>query len=321
MAQVFISYHTTPETLELVRKIANGLENIGISCWYAHRDMPPGNNFAHDVPEQIRSCKIFLLILDKGAVNSKHVDNELGLAFGRFNRNEPITILPYQVEDCTLSDSMKYYLVHIQIIKSSTLGDITALIHHIETILNGSGSNLLRLTPDFNIRHHEIDNDYYVTPEEITYIKTCRSTVLVGGKNSLHNRITWFPDEAIGLTSLTKGVKIEVLSLPDTNCNYNVVFDHILQKGEEVEYRIQARLTNKNRHFKNFFSTEIIVPIDLLSINLNLSDDSVSHVFTQKLSSSPMNVRTEAPIKRPFQSPFHWHIPNPEVNFEYKIYW
>ena len=64
------------------------------------------------------------------------------------------------------------------------------------------------------------------------------------------------------LISLTDGVHIEPMDLRDTNLNYNVVFDHVLKKGEEIEFRIKAVLSNKKQHFANFFSTEIITPID-----------------------------------------------------------
>ena len=73
----------------------------------------------------------------------------------------------------------------------------------------------------FSMEHIEIDIDYYVEESSITYIKTCKSKVLVGGKDRIHNRITWFADEEISLTALTDGIRIEYLDLKDTNLNYN----------------------------------------------------------------------------------------------------
>ena len=173
----------------------------------------------------------------------------------------------------------------------------------------------------YNLQHLEIDVDYYVYETSITYIKSCKSKVLVGGKNKIHNRITWFPNEKITLSSMTDGVSIEYLDLRDTNLNYNVVFDHELKKGEEIEFRIKAILSNDKKQFENFFSTEIITPIEQLNIHLNIFDEAVKKVYTQKLSSSPMNIRSEEPKEHKFYSPYHWRIPNPELNFEYKIYW
>lgn len=116
-----------------------------------------------------------------------------------------------------------------------------------------------------------------------------------------------------------RGGSIEYLDLRDTNLNYNVVFDHKLKSGEEIEFRIKAILSNDKKQFANFFSTEIITPIKQL--HLNIADETIEKVHTQKLSSSPMNVRTEKPKEHTFYSPYHWCISNPELNFEYKIYW
>ena len=177
------------------------------------------------------------------------------------------------------------------------------------------------LFENYSVEHSEIDIDYYVEESKITYIKTCKVRILIGGKNRIHNRITWFANEDVELTSLNDGVEIEHLDLRDTNRNFNVVFDRILERGDEVEYRIKAVLSNKHKQFKNFFSTEVITPIGGLNVHLNLADTSVKKVFTQKLASSPMNRRTEPPKEHAFHSPHHWRVPNPELNFEYKIYW
>lgn len=173
----------------------------------------------------------------------------------------------------------------------------------------------------YNIEHVQIDNDYYVGGSEIIYQKLCRSRVLKRGFNKLHNRITWFADEKITLESLTDGVKIEYLDLKDTNLNYNVVFDHELIIGEMIEYCIRATLTNTNKHFANFFSSEIIAPIKALNMHLKIADCSVKKYYTQKISNSPMNVRTEQPVEHDLYSSAHWYIEEPELNFEYKIFW
>ena len=114
MADVFISYHDKTSG-DLVSRIAYVLNDHGISCWYAKRDLPVGGDFADYIPSQIEQCKVFLLILDIEAMRSKHVENELGLAFSRYNKQKNITIIPYRIDDCTFSEWMKYYLIHIQI--------------------------------------------------------------------------------------------------------------------------------------------------------------------------------------------------------------
>ena len=67
MADVFSSYHEKSAG-EIAAKIADALESVGISCWYAKRDIPSGGDFARSIPTQIDACKVFLLILNDNVV-------------------------------------------------------------------------------------------------------------------------------------------------------------------------------------------------------------------------------------------------------------
>ena len=116
MADIFISYHEN-STGNLVQRIAKLLEAKEITCWYAKRNLPYGGDFSNDIPREIDTCKLFLLVLNERACQSKHVQNEVGLAFSRYNKGGDITILPVQIGDFILADWIRYYLVHIQITK------------------------------------------------------------------------------------------------------------------------------------------------------------------------------------------------------------
>ena len=132
MREVFISYHAESAGA-LVRTIAERLEAAGISCWYAQRDMPIGGDFSTIVPQQIANCKVFLLIVDQGAVKSEHVHTELYDAFERYNQKDGISILPIQVEEFELSDWARYFLRTIQIKKylSPDKAAIRALVEDV----------------------------------------------------------------------------------------------------------------------------------------------------------------------------------------------
>lgn len=112
MADVFISYHEKSAG-ELVRKIADELEQGGISCWYAQRDMIPGQ-FVNSIMEAIRHCKVFLLILNEEANQSKYVFNELSNAYRRFE--DGIIILPFQIGEFQVSDNVQFFLTTLHII-------------------------------------------------------------------------------------------------------------------------------------------------------------------------------------------------------------
>lgn len=315
MKDFFVSY--TGTDTNYATWIAELLESNQFSVTIQAWDFKPGDNFVSKINEALLECERLIVILSKSYLTSEWCEAEWTSKLAEQIKLKERRIIPIRIEPVDLKGLLSP-IVYIDIVDKSE-NDAK------QEILNGIKTKSLRKSKGYpayySLEHSEIDIDYYVQENSITYIKTCKSTVLIDGKDRIHNRITWFADEEIFLTSLTEGVSVEYLDLRDTNLNYNVVFDHVLEKGEEVEFRIKAILSNNKKHFENFFSTEVITPIKNLNIHLNLSDLSIKKVYTQKLSSSPMNVRTEIPKEHIFYSPYHWSISNPELNFEYKIYW
>ncbi len=315
MKDFFVSY--TGSDLEYATWVAEILETNGFKVTIQAWDFKPGDNFVSKINESLLECKKLVVILSNSYLKSKWCEAEWTSKLAEQIKLNEQRIIPIRIEDVNLSGLLSP-IVYIDIVDKRE-------DDAIREIINGVTGNIERKSAGFpayyNLEHLTIDIDYFVQEESITYIKTCVSRMLVGGKNKIHNRITWFADEGIDLDSLTDGVSIERLDLHDTNLNYNVIFDHELKKGEEVTFKIRTTLSNKQKHFNNFFSTEIITPINELNIHLTIADESIKKVYTQKLSSSPMNVRTEKPVEHPFYSPFHWYISNPELNFEYKIFW
>ena len=123
MADVFISYHEDSAG-ELAEQIADALAAAGISCWYAKRDMPIGGDFARNIPPQINACRLFLLLLNDGVYQSRHIENEVGLAFSRLNKGENILILPLEIGNFIRKDWVAYYLIHTQSLKIALLDSV-----------------------------------------------------------------------------------------------------------------------------------------------------------------------------------------------------
>lgn len=315
MKDFFVSY--TGADLNYATWVAEVLESNNYTVTIQAWDFKPGDNFVSKINEALSECQKLIVILSENYLKSKWCEAEWTSKLTEQIALKERRIIPIRIEPVDLKGLLSP-IVYIDIVDKSEN-------ETKDEILKGIKNDNVRKSDGFSsyfsLEHKEIDIDYYVEENTITYIKTCKSKVLVGGKDRIHNRITWFADEEIILTSLTDKISIEYLDLRDTNLNYNVIFDHILEKGEEIEFRVKAVLSNNKKHFDNFFSTEVITPINDLNIHLNLFDTSIEKVFTQKLSSSPMNVRTESPKEYVFYSPFHWHISSPELNFEYKIYW
>lgn len=107
MRQVFISYSTKDQLqAEAVRNV---IEQNGISCWMAPRDIPGGSNYTKEIPNAIRDCQAFVLMLSQNAQASPWVLKELDRAV-----NEGKTILPFQLEDITLNDEFNFLLTGAQ---------------------------------------------------------------------------------------------------------------------------------------------------------------------------------------------------------------
>ncbi len=316
MKDFFISYTGTDS--KYAEWVAQLLEENNYSVIIQAWDFRPGDNFVSKINESLIECKKLIVILSNNYLSSKWCEAEWTSKLTEQIKLNERRIIPIRIEPIDLKGLFSP-IVYIDIV------DKTEQEAALE-ILNGISETHPRIAINkfpsyYNVEHLQIDNDYYVSQTDIIFIKTCKCKILKDGFNKIHNRITWFADEKIELISLTKNVEIEILNLRDTNLNYNVVFNHTFKRDEIVEYRIKAVLSNENKHFNNFFSSEIITPIKDLNIHLNLIDLNVDKIYTQKISSSPLNARTEKPNEIDFFSPYHWHIPNPEIHFEYKIYW
>lgn len=315
MKDFFVSY--TRKDVAFATWVAEILEEEGYSLTIQEWDFLPGDNFVMKINEALIECKRLIIILSPSYLQSKWCEVEWTTKFVEQINSKEARIIPVLVEPVEVRGLLTS-IVHISIVDKEA-DEAKRLI------LDGVKEKRERKSQGYpayyNLEHISVDIDYYVTDEKITYVKTCKSKVMESGCDKVHNRITWFANEDVTLTSLSDGVRIEMLDLHDTNLNYNVVFSRQLQKGEEIEFKVKAVLGNKHRQFKNFFSTEIIAPIQELSIHLTLEDTSIDKISTQKVCASPMNRRTEQAQEHPFSSPYHWHIKNPELNFEYKLFW
>ena len=79
MAQdVFISYSSVDKTS--AETVCSVLEEKGISCWIAPRDITPGLDFAEAIIDGIKSSKLFILVYSSNSGNSRQVIREVDRA-------------------------------------------------------------------------------------------------------------------------------------------------------------------------------------------------------------------------------------------------
>ncbi|GEM_PF-3256446 len=228
-------------------------------------------------------------------------------------------------------------------LKGREKGDIRTYISRIKKKTKGALTVFIKTRPkqgyefsipdeercyskDYSVEHINIDNDYFVYPDSIVFIKHFTSKVTTQDKkpiNSIHFRYTWFADELSEVTPLTSNIQsIVEIPQPDTNSNYDIIFNEPVENGQIVEYAVKVTYSNTHHHFKDFFSTQIIVPVRELHIHLHL-DEKIKPMFyyTQVLSDSLRNKQTEKPVEHEYFRPVHWHIKEPKLHFEYMIFW
>ena len=107
MADVFISYKS--DEFDEANWVKTTLETNGISCWMAPMSITGGSSYAVEIPQAIRTAKVFVLILSEKCQLSKWVPRELDQAI-----NENKTILPFMLENCPLKDDFNFYLSNVQ---------------------------------------------------------------------------------------------------------------------------------------------------------------------------------------------------------------
>ena len=100
---VFISHSTKDKAIS--DAVCAALENGGIRCWVAPRDVQAGRSFAGEITRAIQESKIMVLIFSAHSNNSEQVLREVQLAV-----SSHLHIIQFRIEDVLLNDDLKYFL-------------------------------------------------------------------------------------------------------------------------------------------------------------------------------------------------------------------
>lgn len=103
MFDVFISHSS--KDYDIAEAICDYLESSGLKCWIAPRNVSGGRLYSEEIIEGIKSSMVFLLLFSVSSNMSKHVLSELDVAFN----NEKV-ILPFCLDDSSMSEALSYYL-------------------------------------------------------------------------------------------------------------------------------------------------------------------------------------------------------------------
>jgi len=100
---VIISYATIDKST--ADAVCAKLEERGIRCWIAPRDILPGSDYAASIISGIDSAKIMVLILSSHANASRFVMREAERAV-----HDGFPIIPFRIEDVEPNPSLQFYI-------------------------------------------------------------------------------------------------------------------------------------------------------------------------------------------------------------------
>jgi TIR domain-containing protein len=100
---VFISH--SAQDKKVSETICAALEQSGIRCWIAPRDVRAGKSFPGEITRAIQQSKVMLLIFSRHSNSSEQVLREVQLAV-----DSHLPIIRLRIEDIPLSDDLRYYL-------------------------------------------------------------------------------------------------------------------------------------------------------------------------------------------------------------------
>jgi hypothetical protein len=100
---VFISH--SAQDKKVAETICGALEESGIQCWVAPRDVRPGRSFPGEITRAIQQSKVMLMIFSRHSNSSEQVLREVQLAV-----DCRVPIIRLRIQDIPLSDDLRYYL-------------------------------------------------------------------------------------------------------------------------------------------------------------------------------------------------------------------
>ncbi|MGA1821149.1 MAG: TIR domain-containing protein [Thermoplasmatota archaeon] len=101
--EVFISY--AHDDQNVAYSICNKMEEKGLHCWIAPRDVTPGMNWGKAIIEAINTSKVMILVFSAKSNESEQVLREVERAV-----NKKVPIIMYRITDIMPSQELEYFI-------------------------------------------------------------------------------------------------------------------------------------------------------------------------------------------------------------------
>jgi TolB-like protein len=124
---VFVSYAS--QDAAVANSIVENLEQHGLKCWIAPRDVKPGAQYADAIVRAINDAKAVVLVMSRSAVGSSHVGKEIERGS---SKRKPI--IAFRIDAAPLNHALEYFLSESQWIEVPKLGMSAALTKLAEAV-------------------------------------------------------------------------------------------------------------------------------------------------------------------------------------------
>jgi TolB-like protein/Flp pilus assembly protein TadD len=124
---VFVSYAS--QDVAVANSLVENLEQHGIKCWIAPRDVKAGTVYADAIVRAINDAKALVLVLSTHAMASSHVGREVERAASKRKQ-----IIAFRLDAAALSPELEYFLSNSQWIDVPALGMPAALAKLAEAV-------------------------------------------------------------------------------------------------------------------------------------------------------------------------------------------
>jgi TolB-like protein len=137
---VFVSYAS--QDAAVANSVVANLEQHGLKCWIAPRDVKPGAQYADAIVRAINEAKAVVLVMSGSAVESSHVGKEIERAS---SKRKPI--VAFRIDAAPLNHALEYFLSESQWIDVPALGMPAALTKLAEALGHVSTTASQAATP------------------------------------------------------------------------------------------------------------------------------------------------------------------------------
>ncbi|MDH3538461.1 MAG: toll/interleukin-1 receptor domain-containing protein [Acidimicrobiia bacterium] len=145
---IFICH--APEDGPAANALVAGLEESGITCWVAPRDVMPGADYAQAIVAGISRAKAMVLVFSEHSNVSPHIGREVERAVSR-----GIDIIPFRIDDIAPAPALEYFISTSQWLDATAgspedhIGELTRTIRVLvygleETVTRQAAGETLR---------------------------------------------------------------------------------------------------------------------------------------------------------------------------------